>query len=224
MSPKQKGVHRELVLRVLDLYENKDQLAPISFSAKRDGQTMTPSDRIQRSADFQTVRKSGWMKPSFQVGALLLLREKGTLNLYGERRLHKLLNNIRYEEVYASISNKEKISNDPQAHGALLRWVCRPLYLASYNRKEKRRIGVGYRDKGSLPPSHLQGRNGVQEVFFLGEKKEYLSDYHLKYFQLLGFNGYPPFHHLGGGWWRPLSFSERINFLRKWTDELINQV
>jgi len=196
----------------LDLYEVGDQLAPESFSsAERIGQTATHSDRTLPD-DYVKVVQSGWRKPSIQVGALLYLRSRGDLSLHGLRRLSKLLNTIQYLEIAAATRHEEKISKSPESFEVLLRWVQRPTRLRKYNRAEKRRIGVGYRDKGSLPPSHSQKRVfGEQGLLYLGEEKEFLPSLAPFIARLAGCqNGALLFHHVSDGWWRVLSPYERF--------------
>jgi len=195
----------------LDLYEAGDKLAPDSFSTKRAGQTATHSDRTLPD-DYLKVVQSGWRKASVQLGALLYLRSRGDLTLHGSRRTHKLLNNISHLEVMAALRHAEKISKSPESFGALLRWCQRPLYLRKYHNPEKRRIGVGYRDKGSLPPSHLSNRVfGEQGLLYLGEEKEFLAPLLPFVSRLAGcLNGALLFHHVSDGWWRVLSPFERF--------------
>lgn len=210
MSPKTKGDRNRVYKDVsLDLYEAGDHLAPYSFYAERAGQTATHTDRTLPS-DFLSVRKSGWMKPSIQLGALLYLESRGELTLHGKRRLHRLLRNISSQEVEASQRHKERISKSPKSFGVLLRWIQRPLSFQSFKRRERRRIGVGYRDKGSLPPSHSQGRRErPDEAIYLGEEMEYIDDLR-PVINLVGAYGYPLFHHLSDGWWIPLKRPERM--------------
>jgi len=196
----------------LDLYEAGDQLAPQYLSdSERIGQTATHSDRTLPD-DYLKVVQSGWRKPSIQVGALLYLRSRGDLSLHGLRRLSKLLNTIQYLEIAAATRHEVKISNSPESFGALLRWVQRPTRLRKSNRPEKRRIGVGYRDKGSLPPSHSRNRVfGEQGLLYLGEEKEFLPTLSPFIARLAGCqNGALLFHHVSDGWWRVLSPYERF--------------
>lgn len=196
----------------LDLYEAGDQLAPQYLSdSERIGQTATHSDRTLPD-DYSKVVASGWRKPSIQIGALLYLRSRGELPLHGHRRLSKLLNTISYLEIAAAQRHEERISKSPESFGVLLRWVCRPLHLRSFRRAEKRRIGVGYRDKGSLPPSHSSHRVfGEQGLLYLGEEKEFLPSIQPLIARLAGCqNGALLFHHVSDGWWRVLSPYERF--------------
>lgn len=194
----------------LDLYEAGDNLAPTNLPTKKDRHTATRSDRTL-PGDFTKVNSSGWKKPSIQVGALLYLRSRGDLTLYGRRRLHRLLNSLLSQEVTAALAHEEKISKSPESFGALLRWCQRPFHLSEYHRRERRRIGVGYRDKGSLRPSHLAGRSMPEPgLFYLGEEKEFLSELPFAKSLLVGVNGILLFRHVSDGWWRVLSPYERF--------------
>lgn len=207
------GVNKKARSYPLDLYEAGDQLAPDSFDLKRAGQTATHSDRTL-PFDYQVVIRSGWRKPSIQLGALLYLRARGDLNLHGERRLHKLLRNISSQEISAALNHQVKISKNPKSFGALLRWSSRPLSFRPYFHKEKRRIGVGYRDKGSLPPSHSSHRSfGEANLLYLGENQEFLpalmsTPVYTSLARCL--NGVLIFRHVSDGWWVPLTPYERF--------------
>lgn len=210
MTPNQRVDRRNTAGYPLDLYEVGDNLAPNHLSSERIGQTVTHSDRTLPDS-LSKVIASGWTKPSIQVGALLYLRRRGELNLHGLRRLYKLLRNISSLEVQASVRHEERISKSPESFGVLLHWVTRPSHLRSYHRRQKRRIGVGYRDKGSLTPFHSRGRNfGEQNLFYLGEEKEYSSDISPFLSHLVGVNGILLFRHVSDGWWRILTPFERF--------------
>lgn len=209
MTPNQRVVGRKLARNPLDLYEVGDNLAPNHLSSERIGQTVTHSDRTLPVL-LSKVIASGWTKPSIQVGALLYLRSRGELNLHGLRRLHKLLRNISSLEVDASVRHEERISNSPESFGILLTWVTRPSHLRSSHRRQKRRIGVGYRDKGSLTPFHSRKRIfGDQDLFYLGEEQEFSSGIPQYLSHLVGVNGILLFRHVSDGWWRILTPFER---------------
>jgi hypothetical protein len=215
-----------------DLYNRGDQLAPVkvftsSFRDYRFSHHGSHVDRTYLFSDSLVIRKSGWEKPSILLGALLFLREEGILNLHGERRLSHLLVHIRIQEVTASVSHRDKISKNPSSFRILLRWVQRPFSLKSFHKKEKRRIGTGYHDKGSTATKHRPKWDKDNTIYiapsgiFLGENKEFLKDIPIHIFQMFGFNGYPPFHHLGDGWWRPWTIQERARYLSKIVREAV---
>lgn len=221
MTPNPGSNGRKRTSYPLDLYQAGDQLAPESFSSERVGQTATHSDRTL-PGDFAIVVRSGWQKPSIQLGALLYLRSRGDLSLNGKRRMHKLINNVSHLEVSASLSHQEKISKSPESFGALLRWSQRPLSFRPYRKSERRRIGVGYRDKGSLPPSHSRGRVfGEQGLLYLGEEKEFLSQYPLIQSLLVGVNGILLFQHVSDGWWRILTPFERFKIASRMLEKTL---
>jgi len=234
MLPNKQHGGRQLDQMVLDLYEAKDQLAPDSFVSQsgktlRNRQNGSPSDRTFQLVSQRIVRSSGWTKPSIQMGALIFLHYEGSLNLFGRRRLNKLLKTSSLQEILASQNHRVKISRNSRSFGALLFWVQRPIHLKSYNRPEKRRIGVGYRDKGSTPPYRKPKWDKNNEIhmaqagLYLGENQEYLNDIPVVYFQMFGMNGYPPFHHLGGGWWVPFTFAERAKLLSQMVRQTLLQ-
>jgi hypothetical protein len=62
---------------------------------------------------------------------------------------------------------------------------------------------VGYRDKGSLLPSHKKGRQLPDEnAIYLGEKKEWMTSLPQQLYIWVQEWGYL-MHHLGDGWWAP---------------------
>jgi hypothetical protein len=209
MTPNQRVVGRKTARESLDLYEAGDNLAPNHLSSERIGQTVTHSDRTLPVV-LSKVIASGWTKPSIQIGALLYLRGRGELNLHGLRRLHKLLKNVSSLEVTAASRHEERISKSPESFGILFFWVTRPSHLRSYHRRQKRRIGVGYRDKGSLTPFHSRKRIfGEQNLFYLGEAMEFSSEIPQYLAHLVGVNGILLFRHVSDGWWRILTPFER---------------
>jgi len=215
-----------------DLYNGGDLLAPVkvftsSFRDNRISHHGSLVDRTDHPSDSSLVRKSGWIKPSIQLGALLFLRELEVLDLNGLRRLNHLLEHISVQEIIASKAHKEKISKSPQSFKILLRWIQKPFHLKSFHKKEKRRIGTGYHDKGSTATIHRPKWDKDNTIYiapagiYLGENKEFLKEIPIHIFQMFGFNGYPPFHHLGDGWWRPWTIQERARYLSKIVREAI---
>jgi len=127
----------------------------------------------------------------------------GTLTIGGLRRLSRLMAFQPIEVIVAATQRRERISSDPSFE-VLRTWVNRPCSVRhTPKRPEKRRIGVGYRDKGSMLPSHLKGRQLPEEnAIFLGEKKEWITSLPQQLFIWVQDWGYL-MHHLGDGWWAP---------------------
>jgi len=135
------------------------------------------------------------------------LERLGNLTVGGRRRLHKMLASQSTSVQSAAIS-RSHISSDP-TFWTFQNWVNRPTPLQKFRKKEKSRIGVGYRDKGSLPPIHTRGRHEQPDAIYLGERKEYIWDLELKTALMVQDYGYL-LNHLGDGWWVP---DHRLRYL-----------
>jgi hypothetical protein len=186
----------------LDLIQEGDFSLNVSYLSKRERHTSSPSNSTL-PALFQVVKASGWTKPTIQLAALLGMELDGTLTIGGLRRLSRLMAFQPEVVIVAAIQRRERISSDP-SFDVLRAWVNRPCSVKhSPRRPEKRRIGVGYRDKGSMQPSHLKGRNLPEEnAIFLGEKKEWITSLPQQLFIWVQDWGYL-MHHIGDGWWAP---------------------
>lgn len=206
MSPKPKRSLGKVTHVSLDLYEAGDQLLSEPTSV-RGGQTATRSASTLPS-DERIVRTSGWKKPTIQLAMLLGLERQGMLTIGGRRRLHKLMG-TQPTAVCMAAYRRINISFDP-SFVALARWVNRPQPLRQFTRKPQRRIGVGYRDKGSLPPYHTRGRSHPEPgSIFLGERMEYMWSLEPQVAFLVRDYGYL-LTHLGDGWWIP---DHRLRYL-----------
>jgi hypothetical protein len=149
------------------------------------------------------VFASGWTKPTIQLAALLGMELEGSLSVGGARRLSQLLVSQPVDVIEAALLRRERISNDP-SFDVLRAWANRPCSVKpAKHSPERRRIGVGYRDKGSLLPSHKKGRQLPDEnAIYLGEKKEWMTSLPQQLYIWVQEWGYL-MHHLGDGWWAP---------------------
>jgi hypothetical protein len=131
------------------------------------------------------------------------MESQGILTLGGMRRLSHMLTSQSTDVISAALNRKERILSDP-SFDMLRAWANRPFSVKHSTRsKERRRIGVGYRDKGSLLPSHQKGRQLPEEnAIFLGEKKEWLTSLPQQLYIWVQDWGYL-MHHIGDGWWAP---------------------
>lgn len=172
---------------------------PIQSMVGQKGPHSANTQRI--NAAHSAIIRSGWTKPTIQLAMLLGLGVKGELEVGGLRRLYRLLTNSSVDVQEAAIS-RIQIAND-SSFKELAIWVNRPMSFHAYKRKRKRRIGVGYRDKGALPPSHTKDRQRMRsDSTYLGKDKEVLWDLDLETALLIQDYGYL-FTHQGGGWWEP---------------------
>lgn len=206
MSKTKRSQARASLIQTVDLYEGGDRLYsynPLVMSRQTESRSAgTPQAQL-----YLVVFRSGWMKPTVQLSMLLGLEKSGNLTIGGMRRLHKLLASQSTDVQNAAVS-RSHIHNDP-SFWALKAWVNRPLSFSSYTKKEKRRIGVGYRDKGTLPPNHTKGRNQQPDAIYLGEKMEWIWDLKPEVALLVQDYGYL-LNHLGNGWWEP---DHRLRYL-----------
>lgn len=109
------------------------------------------------------------LKLSQKIGLLLWLNQEGILSSGGKERLIYLQRDASEEALIAGIKfssrlKKEvKLQSDFRPHMVELN---RPVQSRRYRKKEARRIGVGYRDKGTLPDhSHKARLRSNQEAF-----------------------------------------------------------
>lgn len=186
----------------LDLYEAGDQLFPQTDNAISSRQRWTRSASTPQDVYLKIVA-SGFQKPTIQLAMLLWLERQDQLSVGGKRRLHKMLASQPTPVHIAAVSRSELLGNDPRFE-MLACWVNRPLSLRGYHRKSKRRIGVGYRDKGSTLPHDKQGRReGPDDAIFLGEHMEFIWSLVPIEVALLVQDYGHLFNHLDGGWWVP---------------------
>jgi hypothetical protein len=96
----------------------------------------------------------GRLKKSQKIGILCWMGSEGLLSLGGRKRLASLQNGASIEALFSAeafakrLSRDEKLQKDFRHH---MRALNRRPFSATWRRSEKRRIGVGYRDKGTLP-------------------------------------------------------------------------
>jgi hypothetical protein len=200
--PKTPGRTAEEEITYLDLLQEGDAHLNATTLSKRERQTASPSNNTLPFI-YKKILQSGWTKPTIQLAALLGMELEGSLTVGGLRRLSRLMASQPVDVIVAAIHRRERISSDP-SFDVLRAWANRPCAVSHSARSpEKRRIGVGYRDKGSLLPSHKKGRQLPEEnAIYLGEKKEWMTSLPQQLYIWVQEWGYL-MHHLGDGWWAP---------------------
>jgi len=129
-----------------------------------------------RLAYHQSVSvRNGRLRLGQQVGILLWLNDHSLLDEFGgARRLLMLQRKASYEALVSALKFRERLHNSPKLqrdffHHAVLLNSYTP-GASDYFRPEQRRIGVGYRDKGTLPePSNSARKRADSSVWFLVE-------------------------------------------------------
>jgi hypothetical protein len=119
--------------------------------------------------------RSGRLRLSQKVGILLWLNDHELLDEFGgARRLLRLQRQASFEALVAALKFRERLHSTPKMqrdffHHAVLLNSYTP-GASDYFRPEQRRIGVGYRDKGTLPePSNSARKRADSSVWFFVE-------------------------------------------------------
>jgi hypothetical protein len=110
------------------------------------------------------------LKLSQQIGLLLFLNRKRALSSGGKERLLYLQEKASFEAISAGLKFAQRLENERKLQSdfkhQLLEANRRP-QSKRFRKREARRIGVGYRDKGTLPEISSKGRNKAQEEAYL---------------------------------------------------------
>ena len=130
---------------------------------KDEADVPVPEGLLPKSRRSELVRR---LKRSQRLGILVWLESIGRITLGGRARLSSLLEGSSVEAILAGqkfslrLSQSDKLQLD-------FRHVARELNTrprsGAFRRKEKRRIGVGYRDKGTLPSFSSRERQMAQQ-------------------------------------------------------------
>jgi hypothetical protein len=151
-----------------DLSEGDLFWDPASVSAlsdevlvKKMGQTYLSRISYHRAQ----VRKTGPLKLSQQLGLLLWLNRKDLLSVRGEERLLFLQSKAPWGALDAGMKFAQRLEQEPKLQHDLYHWMV-VLNCFPSNRRfrsfQARRMGIGYRDKGTLPsPSTAARRDAL---------------------------------------------------------------
>jgi len=118
-----------------------------------------PADLLPKSQRAQVLQ---FLRKSQKIGLLLWLESEGLITLGGRERLLYLQKGASEEAIlsgvkfFSRLQKEEKLSKDFKH--ALREINSRPT-SRSFRTKALRRIGVGYRDKGTLPFSSSKARS-----------------------------------------------------------------
>jgi len=110
------------------------------------------------------------LKLSQKIGLLLWMNKNGSLSSGGKERLLYLQRKASEEAIIAGLkfssrlTVEKKLQSDFKPHMVELN---RRPQSRRFRVSEKRRIGVGYRDKGTLPDLNSRSRNRAQEDSFV---------------------------------------------------------
>lgn len=118
--------------------------------------------------------KSKWLtnrlKLSQKIGLLLWLNREGLLSEGGSQRLLYLQAKASFEAIAAGLKFAERLTKEEKLRSdfrhQLVELNRRP-QSKRFRRTEKRRIGVGYRDKGTLPEFDASARKSADIMDFV---------------------------------------------------------
>lgn len=150
---------------------------PASVSALTDGplvRKMGQTFLSRISYHRAQVRKAGPLKLSQQIGLLLWLNRKDLLSTRGEERLLFLQSKAPWGALDAGMKFAQRLEQEPKIQLDLYHWMvvlnCFPS-TKRFRAFQTRRIGVGYRDKGTLPSLSTAARRGAETEAWVHESQ-----------------------------------------------------
>jgi len=160
MTVSRNGTDQDLSEYVLSDYRTESE---------RDSEADVPvPDRLlPRSVSSRLVRA---LKLSQMVGILLWLNREGLITLGGRERLLYLQSKASFEALEAGLRFARRLSEERKLQSDFrhqMRELNRRPQSKHFRQSEARRIGVGYRDKGTLPEvSHSARKKAQEEAYF----------------------------------------------------------
>lgn len=125
-------------------------------------------DRLLPKSKYRQIVNS--LKLSQKIGILLWLEEVDSLSIGGRERLYYLQEKASLEAISAGVNFALRLSKEPKLisdfkHAA--RELNRRPQSKRFRTTYSRRIGVGYRDKGTLPDLSALARKRAHEDSFV---------------------------------------------------------
>lgn len=106
------------------------------------------------------------LKLSQKIGLLLDLHRQGLLSEGGQERLLYLQGKASFEALQAGMKFAQRLASDEKLRSDFKHQrveLNRRPQSRRFRVREKNRIGVGYRDKGTLPENHSKARKEAEE-------------------------------------------------------------
>jgi hypothetical protein len=137
--------------------------------SERDAEADIPvPDRLLPKREYQRLVKS--LRLSQKIGLLIWLNRENLLSLGGKERLLYLQSKSSFEALEAGLQFARRLSAESKLISDFkhqMRELNRRPQSKHFRQSEKRRIGVGYRDKGMLPEQSLKARQLAQMESFI---------------------------------------------------------
>lgn len=125
-------------------------------------------DRLLSRSRYQELL--GKLKLSQRIGILVWLNRNGLISLGGRERLLYLQAKASFEALEASLKFAQRLSREQKLVSDFkhqIRELNRRPQSKRFRQSEARRIGVGYRDKGTLPGHSSSARRAATEEAFV---------------------------------------------------------
>jgi len=138
--------------------------------SERDAEADIPvPDRLLPKRDYR--RLVGALRLSQKIGLLIWLNRMDLLSLGGKERLLYLQSKASYEALEAGLRFARRLSEEKKLQSDFMHSMRelnrRPQSKHFRQTSERRRIGVGYRDKGMLPEQSSRARKAAWEESFI---------------------------------------------------------
>jgi len=137
--------------------------------SERDAEADIPvPDRLLTKAEYS--RLVGALRLSQKIGLLIWLNREGLLTIGGKERLLYLQAKASFEALEAGLRFARRLSEERKLQSDFkhqMRELNRRPQSKRFRQSEKRRIGVGYRDKGMLPEQSLRARQEATKDSYL---------------------------------------------------------
>ena len=146
-----------------DLFWDPDSVSALADETlvRKMGQTYLSRISYHR----RQVRKAGPLKLSQQIGLLLWLNRKDLLSTKGEERLLFLQSKAPWGALDAGMKYAIRLESEPKLRSDQYHWMvvlnCFPS-TRRFRAYQARRMGIGYRDKGTLPSTSTGARREAE--------------------------------------------------------------
>ena len=146
-----------------DLFWDPDSVSALADETlvRKMGQTYLSRISYHR----RQVRKAGPLKLSQQIGLLLWLNRKDLLSSKGEERLLFLQAKAPWGALDAGMKYALRLESEPKLRSDQYHWMvvlnCFPS-TRRFRAFQARRMGIGYRDKGTLPSTSTGARRSAE--------------------------------------------------------------
>jgi len=148
-----------------DVFFDPDSVSRVSNASLAEKMGQTYLSRI--SDHRRKARKGGDLRLSQQIGLLLWMNRKDLLSTRGEERLLFLQSRAPWGALEAGMQFALRVDEEEKLQHDLFHWMVLLNCFPSSRRLRSfraRRIGIGYRDKGTLPSVSVGARRNADSA------------------------------------------------------------